>query len=278
MSRLDTKTAVVTGAASGIGRALARRFANEGMAVALLDYDEASLRTVATSMRETGADVFEVVVDVSDAGAMNAARDRVLSWREDVHVLCNNAGIGACGAVWEIDDEAWNRAVGVNVLGVVNGLRAFVPHLVERGEGHIVNTASMAGMVSRPLWSPYVATKFAVLGLTECLYLELQNIAPAVDVSVLCPGPVSTEFLNPNRISIAGAGSGSAREAELMELVEFGHQKTQELGISPDEVADHVIAGMLERRFYIFTHPTMMGEVERRHDDLMAGRMPSLQR
>jgi short-subunit dehydrogenase len=211
---------------------------------------------------------------VTQSKNLDGLRDLVLDAFGAVDLVMNNAGAGACGRVWELPDETWRSVVDVNVLGVVNGLRSFVPLLVAQNRGHVVNTASMAGLVPVPVWSPYVATKFAVVGLTECLFHELASVAPGVGVSLLCPGPVATDFLNPNRV-VPQLPGGEADD-EIAQVASRAHQLTLEHGIAPSDVAEHVFEAVRDRRFYVLTHPPRAVDVARRAEDIVQGRLPTL--
>lgn len=266
--------AVITGASGGIGRATAERLARVGMRLALADVDADRLARTADELRSHGASVIHAAVDVSQPEDLDALRDQVLDAFGSVTILMNNAGIGACGRVWELKPETWRAAVDVNVLGVVNGLRSFVPTLIGQNRGHIVNTASMAGLVAKPLFSPYVATKFAVAGLTESLYHELAEVAPGVGVSLLCPGPVATQFLSLDRLASDHDGGGDDDVATRVAVA--AHQVTTEQGIDPSEVAECVLEGIVAGRFYLLTHPNKAVEVARRADDIVNDRSPTL--
>ncbi len=188
MDTIEDKVAVVTGAASGIGRALAGRFATEGAKVVLADVEVEALEKAAAEIEGTGAEVLAVPTDVSDGQAVEALRDAAVERFGAVHVVCNNAGVASGGTLWTATDEDWGWVLGVNLMGVVHGVQAFTPLMIEQGEGHIVNTASIAGMLAPPFMGIYNATKHAVVALSESLHGELALFAPGVGVSVLCPG------------------------------------------------------------------------------------------
>ena len=193
MRELDDRVAVVTGGASGIGRAMCERFAQEGMRVVLADVQAASLDATVSDLRGRGLEVTGVVTDVSKRESVEALRDRTLAAYGAVHVLCNNAGIGAGaeGRVWEHEDNDWRWALDVNLWGVINGISAFVPAMLEQGdEGHVVNTSSGNGGISPIPGTPqYAVTKAAVVTLTECLWAQLQDAGAPIGASVLFPGP-----------------------------------------------------------------------------------------
>jgi NAD(P)-dependent dehydrogenase (short-subunit alcohol dehydrogenase family) len=174
MERLDGKVAVVTGAASGIGCALARRFVEEDMRVVLADVEQAALEHAAAELTNVGASVLAVPTDVSDADAVDHLAARVVEHFGAVHVVCNNAGVGGEHyPTWEAPLAYWEWLFGVNLWGVIHGLRSFLPLLLAQAEGHVVNTSSIAGLVGIPYIAPYVATKHAILGMSEALFHEL---------------------------------------------------------------------------------------------------------
>src|ERR1700733_2921273 len=199
MENLRDKVAVITGGASGIGKAVAVRTAAEGMKLVLADIEEPALEATASALTAEGADVLAVVTDVSDASSVQALRDRALQHFGAVHLVHNNAGVGVGGPIWEVTEEEWRWILGVNLWGVVHGISAFVPVLLEQGEGHVVNTASIAGLSSTPGLGPYTATKHAVVAISESLFKDLRAAGAPIGVSVLCPGFVQTGIAQSDR-------------------------------------------------------------------------------
>src|SRR5215469_4230849 len=202
------RVAVVTGAASGIGLGLSERFAAEGMHVVMADVEEPALSKAAADLRERGASVLPVVTDVADRTAVEALRDAAVSAFGAVHVLCNNAGVGGPhGPLWECPPAEWDWVLGVNLGGVINGVGAFMPLLLEQDAAHLVNTASVFGVFAGAL-GPYGVSKHAVVALTETLYFNLQSLGVShLGVSVLCPGAVRTNFGTSARNRPPWAGS-----------------------------------------------------------------------
>jgi NAD(P)-dependent dehydrogenase (short-subunit alcohol dehydrogenase family) len=264
MQNLAGKVAVVTGAASGIGLALARRFLAEGMQVMLADIERDALDAAEKDLVGAfgAANVHACLTDVRDASAVDALAETTFDRLGTAHIVCNNAGVAVGGFAWTIANDRWRWIVDVNLMGVVNGIRAFVPRMVEQGEGHVVNTASMAGLVSAPLMSPYVATKHAVVALSESLYMDLRMAEGEIGVSVLCPGWVRTNIANSERNR---PGDVSPSELELS----TGNRPSMlqsflEQGMDPAEVADTVVDAIRTGRFWILTEPTSRDAVQRR--------------
>ena len=185
MKHLEGKVAAVTGAASGLGKAMALAFAAEGMNVALADVDEAGIKAVEEEVRSRKAKPFSMRVDVSKAAEVEAFAERTVAKLGAVHLVCNNAGVALTGAVWENTALDWEWILGVNLRGVVNGVRAFVPRLLAQDEGHVVNTASVAGLISPPGMGAYCVSKHAVVTLSEALHHDLRERGSGVGVSVL---------------------------------------------------------------------------------------------
>lgn len=275
MKNLKGKVAAVTGAASGIGRSMALAFAGEGMDVALADVDEVNLSSVQEEVLSKGVRAITLKVDVSQADQVQAFRDQTLTRLGGVHVVCNNAGVSPLGPVWENSVADWQWILGVNLWGVIHGVRAFAPYLIAVNEGHIVNTASVAGLISPPGSGAYNVTKHAVVALSETLYHDLRERNSAVGVSVLCPayvptGIVDSERSRPEKYQNPPEEPSPelrARQAMLRKAVTSGK-------ISADQVAQAVIAAIQEERFYILTHPRIAGAIRSRMQDILQGRAP----
>jgi NAD(P)-dependent dehydrogenase (short-subunit alcohol dehydrogenase family) len=276
MQELGGKVAVVTGAASGIGRALAERFAAEGMHLALADIEAEPLFAVADALRGAGAEVEASVLDVRDAPALDELAAKCASRFGGVHVLCNNAGVATGGPLWEVSFEDWDWIVGVNLIGVINGIRAFVPAMIAADEpGHVVNTASIAGLVCPAFIGPYNVTKHAVVALSETLRADLVAVDAKIGVSVLCPGWVQTRIFESDR-NKPGFEAGQEEEApELAPMRDLVREMVQ-AGIGARAAADHVLAAIQAERFWIRTHEEMEGSVAARCAAIAAGDAPPL--
>jgi NAD(P)-dependent dehydrogenase (short-subunit alcohol dehydrogenase family) len=273
MRELAGKVAVVTGAASGIGRALAERFARAGMKVVLADVEPAALATAARELTEAGAETLAVPTDVSRAGDVDALARRTLERFGAVHVVCNNAGVSLAGPIWEHTLEDWEWLLGVNLWGVVHGVRTFVPLMLDgKAPGHIVNTASIAGLTSVPGLGVYNVSKHGVVTLSETLAKDLAMAGAPIKVSVLCPGFVNTRILDSgrNRPVALAAGTERARPAALEGVV----RDLIAAGMPPAEVAGHVLRAIEEERFYVLTHPDFAARVKERCQDILDGRTP----
>lgn len=264
MRDLAGKTAFVTGGASGIGLALGRAFAEAGMKVMLADIETEPLDAAVKSLHNVGPDVRGIECDVTDAASVQRAANATFDAFGNVHVVCNNAGVAAAGGIDNIALDSWRWVLDVNLMGVVHGVRSFLPHMRAHGEGgHIVNTASMAGIQGGLGFSPYTASKFAVVGMSEGLAPQLRPFG--IGVSVLCPGFVRTRIgeSGRNRPKEYGAtyvpdpGSpAAALVAMVAELIQSG--------IDPVDVAARVLAAIRADELYVFTHPEMRTEVEER--------------
>jgi len=267
MKELRDRVAVVTGAGSGIGRAFAERFAAEGMRVVVADVDEARARETEALLEARGAHTLAVQVDVRQAAAVEALAARTLEAFGAVHVLCNNAGIaGLARPTWEQSLEEWAQVVDVNLWGVIHGIRTFVPIMLRQGtEGHVVNTASMAGLMSLPLIAPYHATKFAVVTVSESLHMELGMTGAPVRVSVLCPGFVRTNIGQDSLTSARSEAEAAMHEAFRRLIAE---------GLDPAVVAERVVEAIRAERFWVFSHPELVAAVEQRAASIVAGRNP----
>ena len=275
MKELKGKVAAVTGAASGLGRSMALAFAAEGMDVALADVDEVNLSAVQEEVLAKGVRAITLKVDVSQAEQVEAFRDQTLTRLGGVHVVCNNAGVSPLGPVWENSVADWQWILGVNLWGVIHGVRAFAPHLIAQDEGHIVNTASVPGLISPPGSGAYNVTKHAVVALSEIA-------APRPARAQLARrrlGAVPRLRAHRHRRtrSAAGrrsyrnfpkiAGNASRRQAMLRKAVTSGK-------VSADQVAQAVVAAVKEERFYILTHPRIKGAIQARMEDILQERAP----
>ena len=273
MKDLKGKVAAVTGAASGLGRSMALAFAAEGMDIALADVDEKGLQEVLDSILIKNVRAFAMRVDVTKGPHVEAFAERTVRELGSVHLVCNNAGVSPLGAVWENSVADWQWILGVNLWGVIHGVRAFAPRLISQNEGHIVNTASVAGLISPPGSGAYNVTKHAVVALSESLHHDLRERGSPVGVSVLCPAYVPTGIVDSerNRPKELAASQKSketlAREAMLRKAVTSGK-------ISADQVAQAVVAAVKEDRFYILTHPRIKGAIQARMEDILQERAP----
>jgi NAD(P)-dependent dehydrogenase (short-subunit alcohol dehydrogenase family) len=272
MEDLRGKVAVITGGASGIGLAVAERAAAEGMKIVLGDIEEGPLARAVEALGAAGAEVIGVRTDVADRASVAALRDRALDRFGAVHLVHNNAGIGLGGPIWEVTEEDWRWILGVNLWGVIHGVATFTPLLIEQGEGHIVNTASVAGLIVAPFLGPYNATKQAVVAISETLFKDLQTVGAPVGVSVLCPGFVQTRIAESDRNRPDWAPDrDTLGAAEVQGVV----QDLVDGGIAPAAVAERVIDAVRTNTFYILTHPELDIAITTRFDDIVQGRAPS---
>jgi NAD(P)-dependent dehydrogenase (short-subunit alcohol dehydrogenase family) len=275
MRELKGKVAVVTGAASGIGRALAERFAREGMKVVLADVEAQPLDAAREAVASLGADAVAVPTDVANRWQVDALARRAFEAFGTVHVLCNNAGVVFGGPAWDLLPEDWDWVFGVNFFGVVHGMRAFVPRMIEQGEGHVVNTASLAGLITVPFSAPYCATKHAVVAMSECLHHDLvASGATNVKVSVVCPSWVKTNIVASARNRPRAAAPSKAKPLSEAQTSFVGLlQSAVAGGIEPAEVAEQVLSAIVEERFWVLTHPRTKKAVELRARGIVEGRL-----
>jgi len=268
MRELAGKTAFVTGGASGIGFALGRAFAEAGMKVMLADIEADALETAVKSLHNS--DVRGIACDVTDPASVERAAKASFKAFGNVHVVCNNAGVAAGGGIDSISLDSWKWVLDVNLMGVLHGIRTFLPHIRAHGEGgHFVNTASMAGMVSGHGFSPYHASKFAVVTMSEGLATQLKPLG--IGVSVLCPGFVRTRIGESARNrpeqygpaqTLDPASPAAALVAQIAQLIESG--------LDPADVAAQVLKAIREDELYVFTHPEMRAEAKERFATIIA--------
>jgi NAD(P)-dependent dehydrogenase (short-subunit alcohol dehydrogenase family) len=270
MQELAGKTAFVTGGASGIGLALGRAFAQAGMKVMLADIERDALAAAVASLHDVGPDVCGVACDVADPVSVERAAEASYEAFGHVHVVCNNAGVAGLGGIDDISPDTWRWVLDVNVMGVLHGIRAFLPHIRAHGEGgHIVNTASMAGMLRSLGFSPYAASKFAVVAMSEGLAMQLKPLG--IGVTVLCPGFVRTRISESGRNRPERYGPRQTPDpASPAGAVVAGIAELVRSGIDPSEVAARVLAAIRADELYVFTHPEMRAGAEERFAGIMA--------
>jgi NAD(P)-dependent dehydrogenase (short-subunit alcohol dehydrogenase family) len=277
------RTAVVTGAGSGIGRALCLRFAAEGANVVLADVQPDALEESERLVRAAGAaGTLAQVTDVADWGSVEELARAAVSRFERVHIVCNNAGVGGGGLIGDQHLVDWRWVINVNLWGVIHGVQAFLPLLQAHGEdAHIVNTASVAGLVAGPGLGPYNASKFAVVAISETLHHELALAGSKVGVTVLCPGTVRTNIASAQRNRPAelrrprpGAGPAPRDDARRRNANVAAAVAS---GMDPAEVADKVADAIKTGRFWLVTHPELLAAIEHRNDELAKQLNPTLQ-
>ena len=280
MREFAGKTAVVTGAASGMGLAFARRFAAEGMNVVLADIEQDALNVQVQQLQQEERTVLGVTVNTMRRETLEDLRDRTIAEFGNIHILCNNAGVtsrqdAGLGAgngqlpVWEVPDSTWDWVMGVNFWGVLYGLQVFVPHMLEHGEeGHIVNTASLAALM--PGGSAYSVSKHAVLTLTEGIYQQFQTMGANLSASVLCPGLVDTNIGRAERNRPEEFGD----KVNLADDEAAGVLAMLSMGMNPNDVAEQVFEAVVEQRCYILPHPAWDETIRGRVDAVLARGAP----
>lgn len=282
MNRLRGRTAVITGAGSGFGLELSRLLADEGMNLVLVDVQQDALdrahHELAARAAAQGAKTLARRVDVSSASSMEALGDDVVQAFGVPHLVFNNAGVGAGGLVWENTLADWEWVLGVNLMGVVHGVRVFVPKMLEASrrdadfEGHVVNTASMAGLLNAPTMGIYNVTKHAVVSLSESLHQDLALVTDQIHASVLCPFfvPTGIHQSDRNRTTVKGEPTLSQRVAQAQSDKAVTSGK-----VSAAQVAQNVVDAVRARRFYIYSHPQALKGVQTRLEDIMLQRNPT---
>jgi len=278
MKEFRDKTAVITGAASGIGRAIAERSAREGMKVVLADIEEKALAEAENEMKAGGAKVLAVPTDVSKAGEVEALAQKTLAKFGAAHLVCNNAGVGvAPKPLWETELSDWEWCLGVNLWGVIHGIRTFVPVMLRQNtEGHIVNVASVAGLLSLPYVAIYHASKHAVVTITESLHYELALQNAKLRTSVLCPGWVGTRIMDCYRNRPAALGETKWQGPAVVASMWEAYRQACEAGFPAEYVAEQVFHAIWHESLYILTTTDFNELVTQRAGNIVAQRSPVL--
>jgi NAD(P)-dependent dehydrogenase (short-subunit alcohol dehydrogenase family) len=277
MKKFEDRVAVVTGAASGIGRAMSKCFLEAGMKVVLADIDKERLESALNSFKEFDANLLGVPTDVSQADQVETLAAKTLEAFGAVHVLCNNAGVGYGGrSSWEIPLEGWKWILNVNIMGVVHGINTFMPIMLDQDtEAHVVNTASVAGLIRNMFSIPYGVSKHAVVALSESMHLELLQRNSKIKVSVLCPGPVSTDIFKSSErnrpATVPPPPEPTAAEAFFRKVYETYIER----GLDPAEVAGQVLEAIREDRFYVITHD-FNSQIETRMKNVLKSSNPEI--
>ncbi len=270
MQEFEGKVAVITGAASGIGRGIAERCVREGMKVVLADIDEADLAKAETELNIVGGTVLGVRTDVSKRSDVELLARKALDAFGEVHLLFNNAGVGAGGSPWEATWNDWEWVIGVNLWGVIHGLKVFTPLMMAQNtECHIINTSSSAGLVVAGGSAPYSVTKHAVVALSESLYLALQQRNSVVKVSVLCPGLVRTNIANAERNRPAELRNEPVAMTSEMQAGLAAFKAALAASMDPNQVADVVFDAIKKEQFYVLTDPEWIKIIQLRTDKLL---------
>ena len=279
MKEFEDKVAVVTGAASGIGRAMAERFAAEGMKVVLADIEEEALAEAEGVLKAKGATALAVPTDVSQPADVEALAKKTVDAFGAVHVLCNNAGVGPPGGpLWERSVADWQWVLGVNLWGVIHGIRVFIPIMRDQDtEGHIVNTASAAGLVSPPWMGIYNVTKHAIVTLSETLHHELALMGTKIKVSVLCPAWVNTRLVDADRNRPAELANEPVEGAAQPDALKEAIRQLLKTGLTTEQVADDVLTAIRDEKLYIVAPPEVKDAVRTRMEDILEGRNPVYQ-
>jgi NAD(P)-dependent dehydrogenase (short-subunit alcohol dehydrogenase family) len=268
------RVAVVTGAASGIGLGLSRRFAAEGMHVVMADVEEPALTAAAATLAAHGASVLAVVTDVADPASVAALRDAAVGAFGGVHLLCNNAGVGGSQEpLWEVPLGDLEWVFGVNLWGVVHGIRAFLPVLEQQDAAHIVNTSSVFGLFAGALGA-YGASKHAAVALSESLHFQLREAGSHVGVTVLCPSAVRTNFDSSARNRPVSAGLPAGTDAASQAATQDLHARSAPLR-EPDEVAELVVEAVRTSRFYVLTNSVRDTAIRMRAEEVLSGTPPT---
>jgi NAD(P)-dependent dehydrogenase (short-subunit alcohol dehydrogenase family) len=277
MRDLAGKVAVISGGASGIGLAMAHRFGREGMRLVLADIERPALAAATTELETAGVEVLAVPTDMSVEAEVQAMAAAAFERYGDVHLLCNNAGVGSRGLpISELPGEDFAWVIAVNLFGVIHGLRAFLPHLLANDEGHIVNTASVSGLYHLPRMGPYNASKAAVVALSETLAFELAADGSHVGVSVLCPSWTRTNISTSDR-NRPERYAYTLDSGQMDQIATYkAKRREQHATIARDaaEVADQVCRAVLDNRFYVLTHPESVDLFAARAARIVAGQNP----
>lgn len=272
MNSLSGKTILVTGAAQGIGLALARQAATENMNVVMTDIDEQVLLAAAKDVGQSSHKVLPLAMGVSKSKDWAKVLDAAHTACGNIHVLINNAGIlGVPNVTWRQSEQDWGHALGVNLQGVINGVQFLIPHMLEHGEeSHIVNVASVAGHVVQPFMAPYHVTKFGVTALTESIYHELDIVGADIGVSLVCPGFTKTNILSGDKLPPLEEGDGQ------MQHIRDAFTTGVNGGISADEVAVQTFEAIKTRKFYVFTNPGTIDFAAKRFWQIVREEKPDL--
>lgn len=278
MKEFKEKVAVVTGGASGIGFSLAKRALVNGMKVVIADIKEPALAKAAEELRALGEPVLTVKTDVSKIEDVEALAQQTLDHFGGTHLLFNNAGVGGGGPVWEADLADWEWVLGVNLWGVIHGVKAFTPQMIAQNSGHVINTASIAGLMSAPGTGTYTVSKHAVVALSELLYGDLRNAGANVGVSVLCPSFVNTDIFASERHRPSSASvEKTAQQIAEQEAMEKASAEFFSTALSPDAVASQVFDAIANQQFYILPHPEgSKQQVEKRMRGILENRNPTV--
>ncbi len=277
MQDLNNKVAVITGGAEGIGKAIAQRAAKEGMKLVLADIDGPRLDSTVAEFQAQNVDVLSLRTDVAKASEMDALAAATFARFGNVHLLVNNAGVALAKNAWDATIADWEWVLGVNLYGVIHGIRAFVPTMLAQGEvGHIVNVASVAGLISAPAFATYNVTKHAVVTLSEGMHHDLALRGSALKVSVLCPAWVKTRIAESERNRDSADRSDPKKMDPVTMQVASAVLSAVEHGIDPSKVAEAVFQAIAAERFYILTHPDTKAAVKVRMEDILQGRNPTL--